>query len=58
MGVTYNGSLDCFMHTFKHEGIFGIYKGWTPSFMRSARGAVAVAHFLFVKKSPFAVYFV
>jgi len=30
----YKGTTDCFIKIIKHEGIFGLYKGFIPNWMR------------------------
>jgi solute carrier family 25 thiamine pyrophosphate transporter 19 len=34
--VKFTGLFNCFYLTFKHEGIFGIYKGYYPSMIKAA----------------------
>lgn len=33
-GELYSGVLDCVRKTFKSEGFFGFYKGWTAHYFR------------------------
>jgi len=33
-GLKYSSSLDCLLKTVKSEGIFALYKGFIPNYMR------------------------
>ena len=35
-GLLYKNSLDCLTQTIKHEGLFGLYKGFVPCWLRMA----------------------
>ena len=34
--LKYNGFIDCFCKTVRNEGLLGLFKGWTPSYLRIA----------------------
>ena len=35
-GKFYKGALDCLVKTVRNEGIFALYKGWVPTYLRMA----------------------
>lgn len=35
-GLLYKNIFDCFLKTFRHEGVKGLYKGFVPNYCRTA----------------------
>lgn len=42
----YKGMIDCFARTYKSEGLWGLYKGWTMSLAKVAPAA-GISWFVF-----------
>jgi solute carrier family 25 (mitochondrial folate transporter), member 32 len=38
-GAHYDGVIDCVKRTWRHEGVYGFYKGCLPNALRVAPGA-------------------
>ena len=53
ISAVYRGAIDCTIKTIKSEGVFGLYKGFIPNWMRIGPHTI-VTFFIFEQLRHFA----
>ena len=56
-GGEYKGSFDCFVNLVKREGVFALWKGFTPYFLRIGPHTIFTFLFLEQLNKLFAKYY-